>query len=221
MAHWNALTTVTVWTTDEHGRSRRSMVAQLNWTGRWVSRASEGVETRKQRARSDLNWAGHGEVKQLGVLEGFGGNPKLGSSRGGFEAWVASLVAQLSSGADGAVIYSFQRWWRPISWGCVGDWRGKEVLALRMSGFHRGSPPAITGHAYRDSPRRGLAFKHVAHNGERSTAAKSILAARRASGYGEPLPRPSPSWSSAKIFTPSWLSPHQRTWIAATAWITT
>jgi hypothetical protein len=202
---------VTVWTTDILMRSRRSTAAQPNWTGQWASGTSKGAETRKQRAGSDLNWTGHGEVPRHGVLEGFGGNPKLGSSRGGFEARVDSLVAQLPSRADGAAIYSFQRRWRPISRGCVGGWRGKEVLALGMSGFHRGSPPAITEHAYRDSPRRGLAFKHVAHNSERSTVAKSIPAARRASGYGEPHPRPSPSWSSAKIFTPSWLSPHQWT----------
>jgi hypothetical protein len=68
---------------------------------------------------------------------------------------------------------------------------GKGVLALGMSGFHSGSPPAITGHAYHDSPRRGLALKHVAHNGERSKTAKSIPTARRASGYGESHPRPS------------------------------
>jgi hypothetical protein len=101
--------------------------------------------------------------------------------------WLRNYLAERTE----AAIYSLQWRWRPISRGCAGGRRGKGVLALEMSGFHRGSPPAITVHAYHDSPRRGLALKHVAHNGERSTAAKSIPAARRASGYDESHPRPS------------------------------
>jgi hypothetical protein len=170
-----------------------------------------GPETRwpwrGQTAR--CSWEIWGEIPNWGVLGE--------DLRHGLLHWLRNYLTERMR----AEIYSLQRRWRTISQGCAGGRRGKEVLALGISGFHCGSPSAITGHAYHDSQRRGLAFKHVAHNGERSTSAKSIPAARRASGYGEPHPCPSPSWSSAKIFTPSWLSPHQRTRIAATAWITT
>jgi hypothetical protein len=39
-------------------------------------------------------------------------------------------------------------------------------------------------------------------HGKWPTAVRSIPADRRASGYGETHPRPSPSLSGAKIFTP-------------------
>jgi hypothetical protein len=126
-------------------------------------------------------------LRDLGEIPNWG---VLGEDlRHGLLHWLRNYLAERT----GVAIYSLQRRWRPISRGCPGGRRGKEVLALGMSGFHRGSPSAITGHAYHDSPRRGLAFKHVAHNGERSTATKSIPAAQRASGYSEPHPRPSPS----------------------------
>jgi hypothetical protein len=122
-----------------------------------------------------------GEIPNWGVLGD--------DSRHGLLHWLHNYLAEWT----GVEIYSLQQRWCPISRGCASGRRGKGVLALGMSGFHRGSPPAITGHAYHDSPRCGLALKNVAHNGERSTAMKSILAARRASGYGESHPRPSPS----------------------------
>jgi hypothetical protein len=126
-------------------------------------------------------------------LVDLGGIPNWGNlvddSSHGLLHWLHNYLAERTWVA----IYSLQRRWRPISRGCASGRRGKGVLALGMSGFHRGSPPAITGYAYHDSPRRGLVLKHVAHNVERSTTVKSIPTARRASGYGESHPRPSPS----------------------------
>jgi hypothetical protein len=120
-----------------------------------------------------------GFLRDLGEIPNWG---VLGEDlRHRLRYWLRNYLAEWT----GAAIYSLQRRWRPISPGCAGGQRGKEVLALGMSGFHRGSPPAIIGHAYHNSSRRGLAFKHVAHNSERSTVAKSTPAARRASGCGE------------------------------------
>jgi hypothetical protein len=81
-----------------------------------------------------------GEIPNWGVLGD--------DSRHGLLHWLHNYLAQRT----GAAIYSLQRRWRPISRGCAGGRRGKGVQALGMSGFHRGSPPAITGHAYHDSP---------------------------------------------------------------------
>jgi hypothetical protein len=68
--------------------------------------------------------------------------------------------------------------------------------------FTVASSPATIGHARHDSQRRGTTLEHVAHNGKRPTAVRSILVDWRASGYGETHPRPSPSLSGAKILTP-------------------
>ena len=95
-----------------------------------------------------------GEIPNWGVLGE--------DLRHGLLHWLRNYLAERT----GVAIYSLQRWWRPISRGCVGSRRGKGVLVLGMSGFHRDSPPAITIHAYHDSPRHGLALEHVAHNGE-------------------------------------------------------
>jgi hypothetical protein len=112
--------------------------------------------------------------------------------------WVHNYLAEQA----GVAIYRLPQRWRPISRRRAGGRRGRRLLARKLSGFHCGSSPTITGHARRDSLRRGTMLEHVAHSGKLPTAARSIPADRRASGYGETHPRPSPSLSGAKIFTP-------------------
>ena len=59
----------------------------------------------------------------------------------------------------------------------------------------------ITGHARRDSQRRGTTLEHVAHSGKWPTVARSIPTDRRASGYGELSRDRARVDPGAKIFT--------------------
>jgi hypothetical protein len=92
------------------------------------------------RAQGTVFLVDLGEIPNWGNL--------VDDSSHGLLHWLHNYLAERT----GVTIYSLQRRWRPISRGCAGGRRGKGVLALGMSGFHRGSPPAITGHAYHDSP---------------------------------------------------------------------
>jgi hypothetical protein len=82
----------------------------------------------------------------------------------------------------------------------------KRALVLGTDGFHRGSPPAITGHALYDSPGCGLALKHVARNGDRSTAVKVIPIDDEQGGCGELIRGQTQADPGTKIFTRSQLS---------------
>jgi hypothetical protein len=126
--------------------------------------------------------------------------------RWGLVYWVHNYLAEQA----GAAIYRLPQRWHPILRRCVGGRRGRRLLARKLSGFHRGGSPVITRHARRDSQRRGTTLEHVAHSDKWPTTARSIPAD----------PRPSPSLSSAKIFTPPWLYPHQRAQITVMAQIT-
>jgi hypothetical protein len=55
--------------------------------------------------------------------------------------WVHNYLAKQA----GAAIYRLPQRWRPISRRCAGGRRGRRLLARKLSGFHRGSSPAITG----------------------------------------------------------------------------
>jgi hypothetical protein len=116
----------------------------------------------------------------LNVLEEIRNWWTLGEgSRYGLLHWLHNYLAKRA----GVSIYCSHRRWRPIPWGCAGGQKETRILVLGMGGFHRGSPPVITGHAFHDSPRRGLALKHMARNGDWSTAAKFISIDRWAWGY--------------------------------------
>jgi hypothetical protein len=95
--------------------------------------------------------------------------------------WLHNYLAEQA----GSAIYRLPQWWRPISWRCAGGRRGRRLLSRKLSGFHRGGSPVITGHARRDSQRRGTTLEHVAHSGKWPTVARSIPTDRWASGYGE------------------------------------
>jgi hypothetical protein len=58
--------------------------------------------------------------------------------------------------------------WRPES---------EKNTASDIGGFYRGSRPVITGHTPSESLRRGPGHKHVARNGDSSTAVRVIRAA--------------------------------------------
>jgi hypothetical protein len=98
-------------------------------------------------------------------------------------------------------IYRAQQRWRSIWQRSAGARRGKGALVLRTGGFHRGSPPAITGHALHDSPRYGLALKHVARTGDRSTAAKVIRSTDEHGRYDKLSRHDTQFHPGAKIFT--------------------
>jgi hypothetical protein len=79
---------------------------------------------------------------------------------------------------------------------------GEGYWHASLVAFTVASSPATIGHAKRDSQRRGSTLEHVAHSGKWPMAVRSIPVDRRASGYGETHPRPSPSLSGARILTP-------------------
>jgi hypothetical protein len=87
-----------------------------------------------------------GEIPNWGVL--------VDDSRHELLHWLHNYLAEQA----GSTIYSrLERWPVNLRETCGGPGR-RRLLALEISGFHRGSPPAITGHARCDSLRRGLAL---------------------------------------------------------------
>ena len=122
----------------------------------------------------------------------------MDDSRHGLLHWLHNYLAEQA----GSAIYRLPQRWRPFREDALaigeeeGHWRSGLVA------FTVASSPATTGHARRNSQRRGTTLEHVAHSGKWPTTARSISVDRRASGYGETHPRPSPSLSGAKILTP-------------------
>jgi hypothetical protein len=131
---------VTAGTTGNQTRSRRSKGSYSNWQGRGVSGEPKDAETRKQRARSDLNRASHGETSFTVAESRFGGNEKLASSGDQLRARLGGLVLDYPMELMVCSIYRVHEQWCPISRRCAGGRRGRRLLALRISGFHRGKP---------------------------------------------------------------------------------
>jgi hypothetical protein len=71
--------------------------------GQWVPGASKGAETRKQRARSDLNRAGHDEASFTVAETQFGGNEQFVVSGEQLEVIAGALDAWLPYGAHGVL----------------------------------------------------------------------------------------------------------------------
>jgi hypothetical protein len=57
-------------------------------------------------------------------------------SRHGLLYWAHNYLAEQA----GSAIYRLPQRWRPISRRCAGGRRGRRLLALGVSGFHRGKP---------------------------------------------------------------------------------
>jgi hypothetical protein len=67
-------------------------------------------------------------------------------------------------------------------------------------------PPVITGHAPSESQRRGPAHKHVARNGDSTTAVRLIWSTDGRGGNGKRSHNSSASGSDAEILTEPCLS---------------
>jgi hypothetical protein len=80
--------------------------------------------------------------------------------------------------------------------------------------FTVAAPPAITGHALRDSPWCGLTLKHMACTGDRSTTAKVIRSTDEQGRYGKRSRDRTQTNPDAKIFTYLCLSADHGAWIA-------
>jgi hypothetical protein len=73
-------------------------------------------------------------------------------SRHGLLHWLYNYIAERT----GVVIYRLPQRWPVNLRETRGGRRRRRLLARKLSGFHRGSTPAITGHAGSDSLRHGL-----------------------------------------------------------------
>jgi hypothetical protein len=81
-------------------------------------------------------------------------------------------------------IYRLRGWWRPISRRGAGGWRGRRLLARKLSGFHHGKLPddEWTANASHDDvvdvPR------HVARGREAAVSGELIQISSGLLGYG-------------------------------------
>jgi hypothetical protein len=120
----------------------------------------------------------------------------------------------------GAAIYRLHQRWRPISRRRAGGRRGRRLLARVKPWL---SP--WQGHrrwtTYSSSLlRRVNVLRHVAHGRQAINAGEDHFGRSQPKWVRQTHRRSGPSLSSAKVFTPPWLSPHQRARIAAMAQIT-